>query len=423
MTKILSLQISNLLAITAAQIDADGKPVVIGGKNAAGKSSVLAAIEMAVGGGKRIPLEPVHHGAAKAHVILDTDDYLIERHFARSGKSTLKVTAKADSQEVRRPQDLLDKFLGDLTFNPLAFDLMKPKEQREILMRLVGLDFAGDDAKRAKLFEQRTDVNREVKRLDGSLATVPAPEKGLPKDEVSVASLADELEARRKFNASLAAAKAQHASSLDTVASLGRDIERLQNQRNEMQRKAESLAATIAKASPEDEATVRQQITDAETVNAKVRAAKNRTTMQAQRDAKGADADRLTAQIDAIDAAKKAAVEAAKYPIPGLAVDDDGVRLGAVPFSQASQAQRLRASFAIAAANSPKLRVVLIREGALLDDDGLALLQQIAAEYDVQVWIEVVGDRDACTVIIEDGHVQGDEAAPRSDEEEAVGRR
>jgi hypothetical protein len=61
---------------------------------------------------------------------------------------------------------------------------------------------------------------------------------------------------------------------------------------------------------------------------------------------------------------------------------------------------------AVALASKPRLRVVLIRDGSLLDDESMELLRKFADDNDIQVWIERVGSNDADALIIEDGEVQ-----------------
>ena len=63
-------------------------------------------------------------------------------------------------------------------------------------------------------------------------------------------------------------------------------------------------------------------------------------------------------------------------------------------------------SFSIGAALNPDLRVVLIDDGEKLDKASMKHLAQLAADKDMQVWIERVGDGDAGAVIIEDGEVK-----------------
>ena len=95
----------------------------------------------------------------------------------------------------------------------------------------------------------------------------------------------------------------------------------------------------------------------------------------------------------------------ADFPIPGLAFDADGVTFNGIPFAQCSSAERLRVSVAMGIALNPKLKVLLIRDGSLLDDNNLAMIAEAAKEADAQVWIERVSKGEECSVIIEDGEV------------------
>lgn len=77
-----------------------------------------------------------------------------------------------------------------------------------------------------------------------------------------------------------------------------------------------------------------------------------------------------------------------------------------VPFVQASAAERLKVSVAMAMALNPELRVICIRDASLLDDDSKRALMALAEEHDYQIWYEVVGDGGEVGVVIEDGEVQ-----------------
>lgn len=59
---------------------------------------------------------------------------------------------------------------------------------------VAGLDFAALDADRAKVFDSRTIVNREVKRLEGELSGLPE-HPDAPAEIVDVAALAEMADA------------------------------------------------------------------------------------------------------------------------------------------------------------------------------------------------------------------------------------
>ncbi len=56
-------------------------------------------------------------------------------------------------------------------------------------------------------------------------------------------------------------------------------------------------------------------------------------------------------------------------------------------------------------ATNPKLRVLRIRDGSLLDENGLKLLAEMADANDYQVWIERVETSGKIGVVMVDGHV------------------
>ena len=63
----------------------------------------------------------------------------------------------------------------------------------------------------------------------------------------------------------------------------------------------------------------------------------------------------------------------------------------------------------MAMALNPKLRVIRILDGSLLDAENLALIADMATAQDYQVWIERVADASGVGVVIEDGAVAGGE--------------
>ena len=121
------------------------------------------------------------------------------------------------------------------------------------------------------------------------------------------------------------------------------------------------------------------------------------------------EAARLEAEITAIDQAKAETLADANLPVKGLAFTENSVTFDGLPLEQASQAQQLRISVAIASALNPKLRAMLVRDGSLLDAESLALLKAEATTADLQLWLEQVG-KDGEGIVIEDGMVEGAEA-------------
>src|ERR1035441_8426583 len=78
MSKIIKLTSENVKRLQAVEITPDGNVVVIGGKNGAGKSSVLDSIEYALGGDTADRM-PVRRGEEKAKIVLDLGEIIVKR--------------------------------------------------------------------------------------------------------------------------------------------------------------------------------------------------------------------------------------------------------------------------------------------------------------------------------------------------------
>ena len=118
------------------------------------------------------------------------------------------------------------------------------------------------------------------------------------------------------------------------------------------------------------------------------------------------NAEQTGQRLASLDQTKVTALQAATFPIDGLAFDDDGVTYKGVPFSQCSAAERLRVSLAMAMALNPKIKVLRITDGSLLDKDNLRVIREMVEAQDYQLWIVKVSDGEGVGVIIEDGMVK-----------------
>lgn len=426
--KIIQLQAENVKRLSAVSIKPDGSTVVIGGRNGQGKSSVLDAIMYALAGGESLPAKPLREGSDKGQVVVKLDGMTVTRRFTRKkdGEVSTALEIKRDNgDKASGPQAILDDLCGRMAFDPLEFSRLKPRAQTDALKQLVDLDFTDLDQQRAKLFERRADVNRIAKAKAGELASLPLVDA--PAQQVSVADLMEELgrlqEANRaKHGAELKArlAESEIANTTREISRVVRKIEDLERQlaeareelagyeaakkRNEADAKV--LAEKAATMPAHDVAPLHERITNAESVNVKVRQNEQHHKLSQVLIGLQADAERLTAEIEAIDADKAAAMSAAPFPVAGLGFDASGITLNGLPFGQASSAEQLRVSVAMGLAVNPKLRVMLIRDGSLLDEESLEMVATMAEEADAQVWIERVGDGEEVSVVIEDGHVR-----------------
>jgi len=418
MIKIVELQSENVKRLRAVTITPQGNTVVIAGDNEQGKSSALDSIQYAFDGKRSIPSDPVRHGEESATINIKLSNGLtVTRTITPEGKSQL-VVKNADGHRMSSPQSILDAMTGSIAFDPLEFSRMKSKDQARTVRELLGLDFTELDQRRDGLYNQRTDVNREAKRLEGVVLTY-SHDPDTPDEEVLIADLSVELERRRTVNRDnqsrrdgLATQIQTQEAKLERLAGIQQQIEELRKAEQELngsidanQKVLDADAIGIEKLKDLDTQFVVGQISSAEDTNAKVRA--NQAFQQAseQAKAKNQESAKLTEQIESIDQDKQKQLTAADMPVPGLSFDESGVQLDGVPLEQASSAQKLKTSIAMGIAMNPELRVQLIREGSALDGKSMKIVEDMAEQHDMQIWIERVGQDADATVIIEDGQV------------------
>lgn len=415
--KIIELRASNVMRLKAITIRPDGSLVILGGKNGQGKSSTLKAIEMLLGGTGAMPAVPVRRGESSAEIYGDLGDLVIERHI--SSKGTTLTVRNADGVKQTSPQKILDAICSKLTFDPLAFSEMKPEKQDAVLKQVLGLDFAQLDADAKVIYDQRAELNRAVKqheaRRDGITHHADAPA-----EEVSVAALTEELEAANAVERANEAVRQRLLVAECNITQTELVIEEIREQLRDLQKKyaqqesflselgQERAAAeleVLALKAPES-AAIRERLKGAEALNRKVRENAERAKSEASAKEARDSAKACTEALDGIEQQKADMLAAAKFPVPGLSFGEVGPMLDGLPLEQASDAQRLRLSVAIGFALNPKLKVLLVRDGSRLDEDGMRLLAELAEEAGGQVFLERVGDKDPCAVVFEDGEIR-----------------
>lgn len=402
--KIIRLHAENVKRLEAVEIKPDGNLIVIGGANGAGKSSVLDAIMYALSGKASQPSQPVRKGQERAEIVCELDDLTVTRIIAAGGTSKVVVSAK-DGGIYPSPQAMLDKLTGALAFDPLEFTRQKPAEQRETLKLLLGLDFSELDEKRQDTYDERTKTARDWKAAKTQLAGMPPIEKA-PEAEVSVTALMDVLNARQVANQkrdNLARdIKEDTAMAARYESQIAETQRALRGIREEIERRKKIFADMPWENTEE----ITTKIEEADSVNKKVRQNRARAELEARMKRMDGIVGAQTKALQKIDEEKAAQLKAAKPPVPGLSFDDSGVLYNGLPFDQSSSAEQLRVSVAMGLAMNPKLKVLLVRDGSLLDPANLKMIAEMAAENDAQVWLERVGEGKECQVVIEDSMVK-----------------
>lgn len=436
--KIIELRAENVKRLQAVQITPEGSLVVIGGKNGAGKSSVLDAILYALGGAGTLPGKPVRRGADKAEIEVTLDGertLVVRRRITEAGKTSLEIEQRNDDGTIAKiasPQRLLDSLVGSIAFDPLAFTRLRPQDQVEILRTSVGVQVDDIDRAERTAFEARAEVNRDVKRIEAQLAGMPQ-HADAPAAELSAADVLTEIEAINQHNAAIDqkfrdadTAKAKFNRLSAAMGNLNADIDEIERKLAELEQEKEALHLELVEAQDaevdaskayekslpkKDAGPLKEKLTTIEADNAKFRSNASRSQHVEHLQAAREQAEGLTREIEDLRRQRIERLAAAPWPVEGLGFGESGVTFQGLPFEQCSSAEQLRISTAIALAQNPKLPIGIIRDGSLLDADSLAMVAELADKYGAQVWVEKVSSGDECSIVIEDGTVAARELA------------
>ena len=419
--RIVKFQAENIKKLRAVEITPNGAVIEIVGPNGSGKSSVLDAIFWGLSGANEIPPQVVRQGEEKAFVKLDLGKLIVTRHFSKDGTTKLTVDS-AEGARFPSPQAMLDKLIGALSFDPLEFIRMEPKAQLETLKKMAGVKAADElkDKARAKQ-DARNSRGREARQLEAQLIGIPAPPEGTPDEPVDVQALVKELNDAGKKNLSLQQERTRRTAVATRAAQLIKQSEELREQAAEVLKRAamkedeaKLLNDTVNQLPPVEVDVNTQELTEqiatAQRTNKAVDAKKKRSDIESAIKVlrNQASENDLAASSLMVEYAK--VIAAAPMPIEGLSLGNDGVMYNNLPLGNASSAEQLRVSVAIAMAANPKLRVLRIKDGSLLDVASLQLLQDSVRLNNYQLWLErVEADSARPCVIMEDGAIIGEQ--------------
>jgi DNA repair exonuclease SbcCD ATPase subunit len=406
---IVRLEAENVKRLEAIQIQPNGNMVVIGGPNGAGKSSALDCIEMALGGKKHIPAVPLHKGAEKGYIVLETEQYTVKRTFTEKD-SYIEVRTK-EGYRIDTPQELLNALVSDLSFDPLEFTRMDPKKQAVTLMRILGIDFSDLDKEFQQVTEERRDIGRDSNQVKAMLDSI-AEDPDAPEAEVVVSKLMQQLMEARETNEKNDEIRNRVGGCEESIVSVDERIASLKKQLTEFEslraKHVENLKVAekdAAKCVDIDTAPITEQINNAQEINKRVQQATKRKEYAEQYNTLKAQYEAKTARLRAIEEEKAKRVAEAKFPVPGVTFSSDGVLVNDIPYEQASSAEQLRIAVAMGLSADPKLRIILIRDGSLLDENSLTAVAEMAEQYKAQVWMERVGEGKEVSVVIKDGRI------------------
>jgi len=409
--RIIQLKSENVKKVKAIEISPKEDVIIISGNNGQGKTSVLDSIWYALQGrtGLKDTPMPIRKGEKKASVTLTLDDFIITRTWTADDKSYLKVTNR-EGLTYNSPQELLDGFIGALTFDPLEFAQMKDVAQRQLLLKLANINIDQYDEKIARFREDRRIQGQKVKLYEGERD--PRDFSDVPTEEISIVELQSRLEEAIDHNRDIDGVKDKIGYSQEGIRKSEIRIIEMENAIKVLKKgistykdMIDSDQKFLNENKKVDIDYIRKSINASLAINEMVQAKKRNLEADKKRDSAQEVYDDYTDKIDMQKKGKDTALRLAKMPIEGLSVNDTGVIYNDIPFSQLSSSEQLIVSLCIAMALNPKLRVIRITDGSLLDEMSMNIIKKYAKAEKYQVWVEKVDGTGTVGFYISEGEV------------------
>ncbi len=422
---------TNCMNLKNVEIIPEGNLVMITGKNAMGKSSILDTIDCTLRGVKFQSERPIRDGEESAESVIETESLTIKRTWT-GNKTKLTVLGKnkaGDLVQASKQQGLLDDVVGKFAMDPMEFIRLGTtaagkRQQRELLMKQAGLDFSDIDARLWGCKEGRTKCNTAKAVYDSQIMAITIPD-GTPNEEVSVAELSAELGKATQHNASqtnkrteIENIKGVIARQSENINSIKKDIEvqlerlrgiqdNLKSQEKYQSQNKSGLAAMEEALQDDlDTTDLQAKIDTAEATNTDVRNRKEKLRLGRLAMRESEKFQELGTLSKNIEAEKSVRLAKATMPVAGLSVDDDGVTYNGLPlYSNTNTAKQIEIAMAIAVADNPELRVIRI-SGNDLDSESLKTVVKYADENDIQCWMERIGNAESGGIYIEDGELK-----------------
>lgn len=404
---ITSLQVENVKRVKALHLEPSPSGLtVIGGRNEQGKTSVLDAIAWALGGGRREPSNPKREGSLNNPAIhLELSNGLVVDRKGKNG--TLSVS---DPSGRRGGQNLLDAFVSQFALDLPDFMEASDKEKANILLKLLGIgdQLGAMERDEETLYNQRQAIGRIADSKKKYAEELPeyadAPEEpvsasGIIRAQQDVLARNGE---RRRDRENREALESKSNAIGERVNDLKRRLAEAEAEWNEA-RIAAVNGGKAAITPEESTAELEAQLADIEAVNARVAANAQKQAAQDEASQYQAQYNAMTEQLEGVRTARRALLEGADLPLPGLTVENGELLYEGKAWDCMSGSAQLRVAVAIVRKLSPDCGFVLMDKLEQMDLQTMREFGEWLQGEGLQVIATRVSTGAECTIVIEDG--------------------
>jgi predicted ATP-dependent endonuclease of OLD family len=224
--KIIEVNIEKFKVLKDVEFKPEGRNIILTGENGTGKSSLMQFIKIALGDNKNLP--DITEG--KGYVIADNNgrEYTFTLNY-KGGKPV--ITVKGDDGIVDDKKSVIRQLVGGVEFDIDEFVKMSDstagqKKQVEIYKSLFDqetIEFLAQLEKKVEMdYNHRTEINREIKQLNGAIETHKMHRQDLVTKEVDVAELSKSIDTANTNNSNFQ----RVSDGVNSTLSLIEDLER-----------------------------------------------------------------------------------------------------------------------------------------------------------------------------------------------------
>jgi len=458
--KIKQIMLKNFASVHSIEINLkDNVTYLIGvngsGKTMCGLNAVWFILEgLALKGknvlhGERFRFIGDHGKSAVGQLILydeiENIDITITRKLLKD-KTELKITA---SDKRQLPDNFIDDIFNIFSINPVGFSKLTPQEQALAL----GIDTAKFDALKKVAYDERTELGRDVKRLEGAVEEIGDIEKVEPVNLTKLIKAKEQVDAANAKAIEKARSERDEAvnnviiynndqedkdgeiktvtfhieKTEDTINTLQENLRGIQQQlqaktaehkkliaeRNNLPTPADKKSTDIPITLPKTESTtaLTEQIESAEATNQK--AALYQQSLEAKRKLEAAQALHTAKQAEMynIETSRIEYIKSCNLPFSAITIDDaGGVLINDRPFSETyfSKGEILRIGIKLAAASDPKLKYVYVPDSQSIDKENREKLfkELVAAGFQVVAeYVDTERQKDHGSILLKESKV------------------
>lgn len=424
--KIQSVKIKNFRNIIDLEKEINGANIILLADNGLGKSNFIKALEACLGLKERIGVAPITDGEKFGYIEVDMAEgdkrFEFKLEFEEGKDPVLKV--KQPDGLSTKTKSIIGGLVGEIDFDIDEFVQMSAsdkgrKQQIEIFKSYLPEDLKISLAKHENhiknLYEDRTQVNKDLVKLQGAIKTAQVTEKEketyfLKKPTEAIdKKLATAVDANKTRQQGITAMNLQQTELDKKVDQAKRnvleiermeiEIEKLKIQNKELGVAGDAYVKKIAeintwlKDNPEIDITATQaELKECYEHNKHHERITAYRKQEEELEQTTKEAENLTIQIETSRDAIRTAIKEIDSPVDGLSYNEDTLTYQERPVdvSTMSTSEIMMLGVKMKIAKNPKAHVLFIQRGESMGIQKLKDLQAMAKEYDMQIIMEMV---------------------------------